>query len=80
MKLQLIEWVDSCSQNTWQPKSILKTHKISNCVSVGIIDEHDTYINIIQSVDNYCENVDHIMAIPKCAITRIRQLRVKESN
>ena len=56
-------------------KCVAMEHKMSRCVSAGIlIKEDDEAITIVQSLDNKNRNVGDGITIPKCSIKRMRRL------
>lgn len=76
MKIELIEWVDSRCDFGWTP--VDEVSILSHCYSVGIVVyEDDELLKITTTGDTTCDNVLSPIAIPVCAITRRRQLKVK---
>lgn len=75
-RLAIVEWVDSCIDTGWQSKQVLEAAAPSQCVSAGMILETNSCVKVFQSKSD-TGNVDNIMTIPRCAIKRIRYLRVK---
>lgn len=77
MKLVIIEWVDSAFAQGWMDKCVAKTHKVSNCTSVGVLIQQDSEkITIVQSISDK-DSVGDGITIPKVCIKRIRKLGVK---
>ncbi len=73
MKLLLVEWVDSNASYGWQGKE-KETHA-SACVTVGVLtredkDEVEMTLNISEG------SLSEVIAIPRCSIKRIRELKV----
>ena len=78
MKLVLVEWVDSCGENRWHAKRDAASLAISRCWSVGaVISENDDQIVIAPNGDPAVGNVLYEMAIPRAAIKRMRNLRMR---
>jgi len=76
MKLVLVEWVDSAFAQGWMDKSVAKTHKASNCTSIGILVHQDNdKITIVQSISDK-DSVGDGITIPRVSIKRIRKLRI----
>ena len=77
MKLVIVEWVDSAFMQGWMSKEHAKEHNYSRITSVGILlKETKDYITIVQSVSDKGDAGDDL-TIPRCALERIRILRVK---
>ena len=77
MKLVLVEWVDSSFMQGWMHKSVIKNHSASKIASVGILANNTKdHVTIVQSMSNKDDRGDGI-TIPKCAISRIRYLRLR---
>lgn len=74
MKIELVEWYDSCSCNGWIPKKI--EEHIDKVVSMGILFREDE--DEIELVPNLGTDIKlHPIAIPKGCILRRRQLQLK---
>lgn len=75
----LVEWVDSCGNSHWQKRTdAIRNDGVGRCYSVGVVLKSDSHaLTIHQSYDRACDNVDHTLTIPRCAITRIRRLKVR---
>ncbi len=74
MRLGIVEWTDSQAFTGWHDKNA--ELDISECVSVGIIQMRRDSIRITQSLSNHA-NVSEEIAIPRCAVKRIRYLKMR---
>lgn len=77
MKLMMVEWVDSYHEPDWQGKQHIDGIKPSSCVSVGIAHEYPDRVTLVQSQST--SNMADVIAIPRCAIKRMRVLKVDTS-
>ena len=76
MHLVMIEWEDSAFAQGWMNKEAIGTHKVSDCISVGLlVFGNDKQITIMQSVSKgqYGDG----LTIPKRCIKRIRKLKIE---
>jgi hypothetical protein len=79
MKLIIVEWVDSNGDSRWHNKHDAACSKISHCWSVGaLLSQDEEQIVIAPSGDPAIGNVLYELAIPRVAVKRIRELRVRE--
>ena len=76
MRLAIVEWLDSYASHGWEQESELNYMHPSKCVSVGILRKKDDCIQITQSQTSE-KHIDHTIVIPKCAVKRIRYLRIR---
>ncbi len=77
MKLVLIQWVDSAFAQGWMSRESIDAHKLSKCISVGLlVAESDEQVTIMQSASVDKEQYGDGITIPKCSIKRMRQLKV----
>ncbi len=75
MKLLLVEWVDSTYSSGWQLRDSID-EDITNCVTVGILLQEKKDI-LVMALSLSKVEYSQAMTIPKCAIKRMRTLRVK---
>ena len=73
MKIVLVEWVDSCSGNSWTDRDT--GWFIDKVTSVGILKSEDE--EKIELVPNIGDLKLHQIAIPRGCIKRIRTLCLK---
>lgn len=78
MKILLIEWVDSSVTGGWRNKREIRA-KPASCYSVGMaLIANEEVITLVLSGSGDDEYAD-TMTIPKVAIKRIRELKVKDA-
>lgn len=75
MRLAIVEWVDSTAMDGWRSRNDMKESPL-NCVTCGIVLETPKTYNFVQSVSDG-DKVSDIMIIPKCAVKRIRYLKLE---
>ena len=77
MKLVLVSWVDASSLgSSWEDRECLAHFGATRCISVGILaEETDTEVKLVLSLNPV--NFSQALAIPKCCIKRIQELKVK---
>jgi hypothetical protein len=78
LKILLIEWVDSSYHGGWIDKDELEMVPIK-CFSAGVVinENHDAITLALSGGKG--EQYANTMTIPKCSITRIRELKVKDA-
>ena len=75
MRIVLVEWDDPLSCNQWEPRDVFLHPR--PCVSTGIItDENEKEIEITLSINSMSKS--NSLAIPRGAIKRIRNVKIKE--
>ena len=78
-EVRLVEWIDSSASSGWQSCEDAAKIEPDPCMSVGfVIHETDDHLTLLQSVTNRKsgkDHADHVLAIPKCSITRTVVLR-----
>ena len=78
-RMVLIRWVDSCGvTDEWERVDELRPQPPAKCLSVGfLLEESRYYVTIAQSVSGRRKprQVLGRMTIPKCAITRVKELK-----
>jgi hypothetical protein len=74
-----VEWVDSEGTSGWHPVEKERgSPPTMNVVTVGYLFERGrSHIKIVQSLSAN-NNVDHVVAIPRCAVRKITPLWPKE--
>jgi len=78
MKILLVEWVDSSYIAGWKDKKDFDVD-LAKCFSTGLaIDESDDAITLVLSGGDTGQ-WSQSMTIPKVAIKRIRELKVKDT-
>jgi len=76
MRVIIVEWVDSAFLQGWMSRDDVKTHRISPCVSVGLlVNETRDQITIMQSAGK--EQYGDGLTIPRVCIKRMRTLKVR---
>jgi len=75
MKLLLVEWTDAAHHEGWVDAKELTGFGVSRCRCVGfVLREDEDEILLAQSTDTRHGNVDSVMAIPRVAIVKVREL------
>lgn len=76
----MVDWLDSSSLSGWQTKSVIESHRIDKCLSVGfLVSEDADQVILAQSKTygrgaNFHEVVGELIAIPKFAIISMEKL------
>ena len=69
MKVELVEWIDSCGHNGWHRPE--EGSQVSHIKSVGwISDETDQAITITSHKCDVTQTHHSDLSVPKCAITK----------
>jgi len=76
MKMVLIQWVDSVFVQGWRDLDSIKSHRVSDCVSIGILmNETKDWITIVQSKSD--ESYGDGITIPKVCIKQMWKLKTQ---
>ena len=74
MQIVEVEWIDSCSDDGWMKSDSprAKEHTVSHCTSVGyLFKKAKEKICLVQNTSD-TGSVGELMAIPRCAIKKLR--------
>ena len=75
MKILMVEWQDSYSGSSWDMG--YKSADTAKCISVGLlVSETASAVVLLPNICSTSTHGLHEIAIPKGAITRIRQLKI----
>ncbi len=74
----MVEWVDSSSDSGWRKKEdALQDDCHAKCCTAGIVLKEDKdAVTITHSYSLTTGQINATISIPRCAITRIRRLKV----
>ena len=75
MRIVLVEWYDACSCNIWEERGCAE--HITPCITIGILTrENKRELEVVQNLN--ANSKSNSLAIPRGAIKRIRNLKIKE--